>query len=117
MSACEPRLKGTEEMAQIHKVDASARDRLKHRTKGYDERQPYRFAVMELRGEGMIELEPEAGETLRKIKLNLSRAAKEVGRSIKYGETQENTVLMWLADSETSPRRRRRRAKSESATA
>ena len=113
MSLCEPRLKGTEEMAQIRKVDASARDRLKHRTKGYQEREPYRKAVESLSGNAIIELEPDSGETLRKIKLNLARAAKELKRSISYGETEQNTVLAWLADTNATPRRRRaRRAKT-----
>lgn len=96
-------------MAQIRQVDPSAKARLKHRTKGFDERAPYRSAVTELRRENMMELEPETGETLRKIKLNLSRAAKEVGRAITYGETQEDTVLVWLADADGAPRKRRAR--------
>jgi len=102
-------------MAQIRKVDASARDRLKHRTKGYQEREPYRKALESLSGNAVIEVEPDSGETLRKIKLNLSRAAKELNRSISYGETEQKTVLAWLADSEASPRRRRtRRPKTSS---
>ncbi|MBA2448048.1 MAG: hypothetical protein H0V51_08485 [Chloroflexi bacterium] len=102
-------------MAQIRKVDASARDRLKHRTKGYQEREPYRKALESLSGNAVIEVEPDSGETLRKIKLNLSRAAKELNRSISYGETEQKTVLAWLADSEASPRRRRtRRSKTSS---
>ncbi len=102
-------------MAQIRKVDASARDRLKHRTKGYQEREPYRKALESLSSNAVIEVEPDSGETLRKIKLNLSRAAKELNRSISYGETEQKTVLAWLADSEASPRRRRtRRPKTSS---
>lgn len=96
-------------MAQITQVDASAKQRLKHRTKGYQEREPYREAVSSLSIDGTIEVEPDEGETLRKIKLNLARAAKEVGRTITYGDTNENTVLAWLADAEAPPRRRRAR--------
>ena len=96
-------------MAQITKVDASAKQRLKHRTKGYQEREPYREAVLSLTTEATIEVEPDEGETLRKIKLNLARAAKEVGRTITYGDTNDNTVLAWLADAESAPRRRRAR--------
>lgn len=96
-------------MAQIRRVDVSAKYRLTKRTKGYDERQPYREAVASMNGTGMIEVEPEAGETLRKIKLNLARASKEVGRPINYGETADSTVLAWLSDSDAAPRKRRAR--------
>ncbi len=104
-------------MAQIRRVDTNAKQRLKQRTKGYQERAPYREAVLSLSGGATIELEPEADETLRKIKLYLARAAKEVGRSISYGETQENTVLAWLSDSDAAPRRRRGRRPKAALTA
>lgn len=96
-------------MVQISRVDASAKQRLKQRTKGYQEREPYRDAVLSLVANSTIEIEPDQGETLRKIKLNLARAAKEVGRAISYGETVEDTVLAWLADADGAPRRRRAR--------
>ena len=94
-------------MAEIRQVDSSAKERLKHQTKGYQEREPYRQAVSSLTPNALIELEPDAGETLRKVKLNLARAAKEVGRAVSYGETQQNTVLAWLSSSDSSGRRRR----------
>ena len=103
-------------MAQIRRVDSSAKDRLKHRTKGYQEREPYREAVSGLSGTAVIELEPDSGETLRKIKLNLARAAKELGKSISYGETDQNTVLAWLNDSDAAPRKRRGRRPKAAAT-
>jgi len=96
-------------VAQIRRVDTGAKQRLKQRTKGYQEREPYRQAVTSLSGNAIIELEPDEGETLRKIKLNLARAAKEVGRSVGYGETKENTVLAWLANGDGGARRRRGR--------
>lgn len=103
-------------MAQIRRVDNSAKLRLKQRTKGFQERAPYREAVLSLEGDATIELEPESGETLRKIKLNLARAGKEVGRPVSYGETEEGTVLAWLTDGDASPRRRRgRRPKAATA--
>jgi hypothetical protein len=97
-------------MARIRKVDATAKQRLKKRSKSDQERDEYRSAVGQLDKQGMIEVEPDEGETLRKIKLNLSRAAKEIGREIQYGETQENTVLVWLAGE--TPKRRGRRPKA-----
>jgi IS30 family transposase len=96
-------------MAQIRTVDLSAKNRLKLRTKGYQEREPYRHAVLSLTSDSTIEIEPEEGETVRKIKLNLARAAKEVSREVKYGETHDGSVVAWLADGDGAPRRRRGR--------
>jgi hypothetical protein len=45
----------------------------------------------------MLELEPDAGESLRKLRLNVKRAAKEVGREIEHGESETGTLLVWLA--------------------
>jgi hypothetical protein len=109
LSTGESVVEGRAFMAQIRRLDSSAKERLKQRSKGYQEREPYRQAVMSLAGSGTIEIEPEEGETLRKIKLNLARAAKETRRSIDYGDTQENTVLAWLKDGEGAPRKRRGR--------
>ncbi len=104
-------------MASIRKVDATAKRRLKNQSKGYQEREPYRAALQELRPDGLLELVPDTGETLRKIKLSLARAAKEVGRSVGYGETTENTVLAWLKDSDGTQRKRRgRRPKAATAS-
>ncbi len=95
-------------MPQVRQHDTSAKMRLKQRTKGYQEREPYRQAIASLAGSNTVELLPEEGESLRKIKLNLARAAKEISISIGYGETREDTVLAWLTDGEP-PRRRRGR--------
>src|SRR5687767_12116897 len=78
---------GVWNMAQIREVDVSAKQRVKQRTKGYQEREPFRLAVANLTADRAIELAPESGESLRKLKLNLARAAKEVGKPISYGET------------------------------
>ena len=93
-------------MPQIRRQDSSAKQRLKRRTKDYQEREPYRQAIGSLSGDNTVEIVPEEGESLRKIKLNLARAAKETGASIAYGETRNNTVLAWLADNEMPHRRR-----------
>src|SRR5215216_4417560 len=98
-------------MAQIREVEALARQRVKQRTKGFQERLPFRQAVASMTPEKAIELAPDEGESLRKLKLNLARAAKEVGRSISYGETSENTIIAWLSDGDGAPRRRRARRK------
>lgn len=96
-------------MAQIRTVDLSAKNRLKQRTKGYQEREPYRQAVRSLTSDSPIEVVPDQGETLRKIKLNLARAAKEENRNVKYGETGDGTVIAWLDDGAGAVRRRRGR--------
>jgi hypothetical protein len=98
-------------MAQIREVDVSAKQRVKQRTKGYQEREPFRLAVASLTPEKAIELSPESGESLRKLKLNLARAAKEVGRNISYGETTDDMIVAWLADGEPGQKRRRARRK------
>jgi IS30 family transposase len=96
-------------MAQIRTVDLSAKNRLKQRTKGYQEREPYRQAVLSLTSDSTIEIEPDEGETVRKIKLNLARASKEVSREVRYGETHDGTFVAWLAEADGAPRRRRGR--------
>ncbi len=94
-------------MPQIREVDVSAKQRVKQRTKGYQEREPFRQAVLNLSADKAIELAPERGESLRKLKLNLARAGKEVGRNISYGETTDGTIVAWLQDGEPGQKRRR----------
>lgn len=96
-------------LAQVREIEVSARRRVNQRTKGYRERQPFRDAVANMTPERAIELSPDEGESLRKLKLELARAAKEVGRNIYYGETSENTIIAWLAESNTSQYGRVRR--------
>ena len=95
-------------MPRFHQVGLEARARL--RTKGADARASYREAIANLEDGQLIELEPESGETLRSLRVNLRRAAKEVGREVQSGETNEGTLLVWLAQS-AQPTRRGRRAR------
>ena len=97
-------------MPRITTVGPEARARLVRAGagKGYQDRQPYRDAIAGLTADAMIELEPEGGETMRQVKARLQRAAKEVGREIRSGETQQGTLLVWLAE----PTRRRPRRRS-----
>src|SRR6186997_1999820 len=60
-------IEGVRNMAQIREVEASARQRVKQRTKGFQERQPFRQAVAGLTTDKAIELAPEAGESLRTL--------------------------------------------------
>src|SRR5215211_5636928 len=96
-------------MAQIREVDVSAKQRVKQRTKGYQEREPFRTAVQNLTADRAIELAPESGESLRKLKLNIARAAKEVGRNVAYGETGDGMIVAWLDEGNTGQKRRRTR--------
>lgn len=90
-------------MPIIRTVDLSARSRLQKPRP--DSLAPYREAVDRLAGPGVIELTPDEGETLRKLKLLVSRAAREAGKAVVYGETPEGTLLVWLKASRRQPRR------------
>jgi serine protease inhibitor ecotin len=95
-------------MPKFRTARADARTRLKTAGgQGYQNREPYRQAIQDLSGDQVIELEPDEGESLRKVRVNLSRAAKEVGREVRSGETQEGTLLVWLAQSAAKRRGRR----------
>jgi hypothetical protein len=94
-------------MATIRSVDVSARARV--RKSRPDDRAPYREAITNLTGNRVLELTPDEGESLRKLKTMVTRAANEVERVIAYGETPEGTLLVWPA----TARRRRRRAQAE----
>ncbi len=102
-------------MPKFKTVGPEGRSRLVSGGKGDQERQAYREAVTSLSDQQLVELEPEDGETLRQLRVRVRRAAKDVGRDIKYGETTEGTLLVWLA--EPVRRRRRRRTDVEEAEA
>ena len=98
-------------MARITTVElAEARDRLKHRTAGYDARAPYREAIAKLTDATALELTPEAGESIRKMRLNLARAAKEVNRQIAYGVNHEGNLIVWLEAAKPTRKPRKPRA-------
>src|SRR6266496_3650447 len=91
-------------MPQITTVDIEARNRLVKRTTGSEARAPYRQAIANLSADRALELEPDEGETLRKLKLNVARAAKEATRDVEYGESDTGTLLVWLRE---KPRQKR----------
>jgi hypothetical protein len=91
-------------MPEIRTVDlAEARQRLK-RAGGYETRAPLRQAIAKMSETRMLELEPDEGESLRSLKLNVARAAKEVNREVDSGVSAEGTLLVWLPD---KPKRKR----------
>jgi hypothetical protein len=95
-------------MPTFHEAGPDARQRLVHRAKGYQERQVYRDNLGRLAGGQTWEIEPEQGETLRKIKVNVRRAANELNMNMRYGETPEGTLLVWSEPASHTPRRRGR---------
>lgn len=88
-----------------------AREHGSQRTKGYQTREPYRRAIENLTPDSAIELAPQRGETLRHLKLNLARAAQEVGRTIAYGETSDGKIVAWLDEADVGQRARRSRGR------
>ena len=94
-------------MPRIATIDRDeALRRVRRGRPGTDDRAPLREAIANLTTERMIELEPDEGETLRKLKFTVTLAANEVNRAVGYGESESGTLLVWL---ETKPRKTRRR--------
>ena len=100
-------------MVEVRQAGPEARARLAKQGRGYAEREPYRQAIRALEGDATVELVPDEGESIRKLRLFTSRAAKEAGRNVKYGETQEGSLLVWLAEQEATRQKRRRRRKAD----
>lgn len=93
-------------MPEIRHAGPEARERLVKGGHRASEREPIRDAIRTLSGDQTLELIPDEGETMRKLKTIATRAATEVGRTVRYGETQEGSLLVWLSN---GGRRRRRR--------
>jgi len=82
-------------MPRIATIDLDqARSRVRRGRPRGDDRAPLREAIANLTAERMIELEPDEGERLRKLKLTVNRAAKEVNRAVGYGESDSGTLLV-----------------------
>ena len=103
-------------MPVFHDAGPEARGRLLSTSKGFQQRQVYRDMLGRLDDGKDIEVQPEAGETIRKIKVNVRRSANEVGVNIAYGETQDGTLLVWKQAPRESGRRRGRPRKSAEAS-
>ncbi len=81
---------------KITNVDKEALTRAVRKSKGYAEREELRGRISSLTNDDVLELQPEDGESLRKIKVAAKWAAKDVGCSILYDETREGTLLVYL---------------------
>lgn len=93
-------------MAKLTTLDASARHEVTKKTKGYEERAELRAAIATLSEHQTLQLEPESDESIRKLKVAVRWAAKEVLRTVSYGVTPRGTLLVWLDQKEqaaTSP--------------
>ena len=99
-------------MVQVRQAGPEARARLVRDSRGYSEREPYRQAILVLEGDSTVELVPDEGESIRKLRLLTNRAAKEAGRDVKYGETRDGSLLIWLADQDAPRQRRTRRPRN-----
>ena len=97
-------------MPVFREVGPEARERLARKGKGYQERRVYHEHLSQLPDGKSFEIRPDEGESLRRIKGNVSRAARELDLKIRYGETPEGTLLVWGdSASEQKGRGRRRR--------
>jgi hypothetical protein len=96
-------------MVQIKEAGAEAKGRLVVGLRGPAWRQPYIDAIQALAGDHVLEFVPEEGESLRQIRVRAARASKELGKAVRAGETQEGTLLVWLAEPTQLRQRRRRR--------
>lgn len=103
-------------MVRVKQAGEGAKARLVSGLRGPTWKQPYLDAINGLEGDDVLELEPEQGETLRQIRVRIARAAKELGRTLRVGETQEGTLLVWLAEAHPSMRRPRPSRKAASPT-
>ena len=94
-------------MPRISQTDKTARMRLRQRGAGVYARAPFREAIAGLDNDDVIEIRAEGRETMRGLKLNITRAAREVQADVTYGETVDDTLLVWRR-TDTNRRRRRR---------
>ena len=101
-------------MPVFREVGPEAKQRLRQTSKGFQQRQVYRDNLSNLAEGKFWEVQPEADETLRKIKVNVRRAANELNMNVRYGETHEGTLLVWSEPkSERTGRRGRPRKSAE----
>jgi len=96
----------------FREADPDARQRLAQTSKGFQQRQIYRDNLGKLTAGKYWDVQPVGDETIRKLKVNVRRAANELGMNVKYGETTQGTLLVWSepAREKTGRRGRPRRA-------
>ena len=99
----------------FREVGPEARERLVKKSKGYQDRAVYREMLSRMGGGRTFEVRPDEGETLRRMRGNIRRAANEMGlENIRYGETEDGALLVWGEDGQG---RRGRRGRPRKTTA
>lgn len=99
-------------MPVFHEVGPDARQRVMRTSKGYQQRQVFRDQLSKLSDTRLVEIEPQDGESLRKLKVNVRRAANEMKINVEYGESENGTLIVW-AEPAREPRRRGPRRRSD----
>ena len=99
-------------MPVFTEVGPEARERLVRKGgRGDQDRSAYREMLSHVGGGKTFELRPENGESTRKLKVNVRRAANEMKlEDIQYGETEDGALLVWAEQRQRrarGPRRRR----------
>jgi len=82
-------------MPVFREAAPGARLRLVKVSKGYQQRQAYRDGLSRLAEGKDLEIEPESDESLRKLKVNIRRAANEMKVNIDYGDLDDGNLLVW----------------------
>ena len=103
-------------MPIFQQAGPEARERLARVSKGFQLRQVYRDHLSQLTdGNKLWEIRPEEGENLRRLKVNVRRAANELNLDARYGETNEGTLLVWREEGRARKRGRPRKMVGEAA--
>jgi hypothetical protein len=102
----------TEVVPVFREAGPDAKNRLLQTSKGFQQRQIYRDNLAKLGPNDMWEVAPEGEETIRKLKVNIRRAANELSMNVRYGETTDGTLLVWVDNQRERTGRRGRPRKS-----
>ena len=101
-------------MPVFREAGPESRQRLVQASKGFQQRQVYRDNLMKLGPQDCFEVQTEGDETIRKLKVNVRRAANELNLNVRYGETTDGTLLVWIdSQREKTGRRGRPRKGAE----
>ena len=100
-------------MPVFREVGPDARQRLKKTSKGYQQRKIFRDNLTTLAEGKFLEVEPEDGESVRKLKVNIRRSANELNMNVDYGDTVDGTLLVWTEPARERGRRGRPRKNAE----
>ncbi len=100
-------------MPIFHEAAPDARERLVNKSQGFDARGIYREYLSQLESGKMWAITPEEGETLRKLKVNVRRAANELNLNVGYGDSEDGTLLVWREERQRIRRPRKHKGQAE----